>query len=350
MKKTILFLIGLVFVSANSLADTRATALLLHNGEGKSFDADQLQQAINEAAAGDTICLSEGTFMAGEKGQLVIDKDVCIIGAGANRTTIGGDVSIAIEGNPTLVRNMLEAVKITKTLQITKDVAGVSLRKCWIGSWFSAEGCLAKDVKIDRCFLNQFGTGISATITSATVCNSVIFILGKRNSISNRFAVGYDINFYNCTIATISQNCIWAATFVNCILAGNYGFANYAGIIKDNTFINTLLNNSSSSSSLDNTYIYFNTLQSTSSGNVKDNCYEAEFNCTFETDLNNYPTLNITNDELKANGFLGTDGTIVGAYGGTAPYSLEAEGIAIKESILRVDPETKQLNVTLKVE
>jgi hypothetical protein len=350
MKKTILFLIGLVCVSVNSLADTRATALLLHNGEGRSFDADQLQQAINEAASGDTICLSEGTFMAGEKGQLVIDKDVCIIGAGANRTTIGGDVSIAIEGNPTLVRNMLEAVKITKTLQITKDVAGVSLRKCWIGSWFSAEGCLAKDVKIDRCFLNQFGTGISATITSATVCNSVIFILGKRNSISNRFAVGYDINFYNCTIATISQNCIWAATFVNCILAGNYGFANYTGIIKDNTFINTLLNNSSSSSSLDNTYIYFNTLQSTSSGNVKDNCYEAEFNCTFETDLNNYPTLSITSEELKAKGFLGTDGTIVGAYGGSTPYSLEPDGIRIKESVLKVDPATRQLNVTLKVE
>jgi hypothetical protein len=29
---------------------------------------------------------------------------------------------------------------------------------------------------------------------------------------------------------------------------------------------------------------------------------------------------------------------------------MEPEGIHIKESILRVDPETKQLNVTLKVE
>lgn len=49
-------------------------------------------------------------------------------------------------------------------------------------------------------------------------------------------------------------------------------------------------------------------------------------------------------------GFLGTDGTIVGAYGGATPYTLQADGLSIKESVLRVDPDTRQLNVTLKVE
>ena len=77
MKKTILFLIGLVCVSVNSLADTRAQALLLHNGQGKSFDADLLQQAVNEAVAGDTIYLSEGTFNL--NGTLIINKDVSLI-------------------------------------------------------------------------------------------------------------------------------------------------------------------------------------------------------------------------------------------------------------------------------
>ena len=63
MKKILLFLLGLTIASVQTYADTRAQALLLHNGQGKSFDADQLQQAINEAVAGDTICLSEGAFM-----------------------------------------------------------------------------------------------------------------------------------------------------------------------------------------------------------------------------------------------------------------------------------------------
>ena len=57
--KKILFLFVLIIASVQTYADTRAQALLLHNGQGKSFDADQLQQAVNEAVAGDTICLSE---------------------------------------------------------------------------------------------------------------------------------------------------------------------------------------------------------------------------------------------------------------------------------------------------
>ena len=46
---------------------------------------------------------------------------------------------------------------------------------------------------------------------------------------------------------------------------------------------------------------------------------------------------------------LGTDGLIVGADGGVMPYSMKPDGLTIKESLLRVDPETRKLNVTLKV-
>ena len=67
-----------------------------------------------------------------------------------------------------------------------------------------------------------------------------------------------------------------------------------------------------------------------------------------------FPTFSISKVEITAQilqekGYLGNDGTVVGAYGGNTPYSLSPEGISVKESVLRVDPETRKLNVTLKV-
>ena len=60
-------------------------------------------------------------------------------------------------------------------------------------------------------------------------------------------------------------------------------------------------------------------------------------------------TLSVTKEQLEAAGFLGTDGTVVGAEGGLTPFSLTPSSIAVTESQLKVDTEKKQLNVTLKV-
>ena len=79
------------------------------------------------------------------------------------------------------------------------------------------------------------------------------------------------------------------------------------------------------------------------------NCYNKGFTLKTDQYLNDFPTLSITKEVLLTEGFLGTDGVIIGAEGGYAPYSLEPEGISVKEGVLRVDPETRQLKVTLKV-
>lgn len=350
MKKILLFLLGLFFVSIQTFADTRATALLLHNGQGKSFDADQLQLAVNEAVAGDTIYLSEGAFLlTGDT--LTIDKDVCIIGAGADVCKIGGNVYVAIDGNPTLTRHLLDAVKVTGALDIKKDVKGVSLRKCWIGKWLQGNACEVRDLKIDRCFLNQFGCQANKDIPeikSATVSNSIILVLGKKSSITKPYKEGYDINFLNCNIACITFNCSWAATFTNCIIGASYGNTNPGSII-NNTFINTLLNNNSGSIAIEGVYRQYNIANAISQGNIMHNCYNKGFTLKTDQYLNDFPTFIITKEVLLTEGFFGTDGTIIGADGGHTPYSLEPEGISVKKGILRVDPETRQLNVTLKV-
>ena len=350
MKKILLLTLVLILMCLQSFADTRATVLLLHNGQGISFDADQLQTAVETAIAGDTICLSEGIFVVSE-GSLVIDKDVCIIGAGADVCRIEGNVDISIDGNPKLYRNILESIKITGELEITKNVSGVSLRKCWIGGCFHAVNCEAYDVKVNRCFLYQFGAPSSKEdieIKSATVTNSIIVKLGHDSMISKRFAVGYEVNFINCTIVAIAT-CGWAATYTNCILCACWGNDD-SGYIINNTFVNTLFNNRGGTIPIEGVFRFYNNAKATSIGNLKHSCYEYGFTITVDENLNLYPTLQLSEDNLKELGFLGNDGTVVGAYGGNSPYSLEADGIHIKESVLKVDPATRQLNVTLKVE
>lgn len=350
MKKILLFLLGLTIASVQTYADTRAQALLLHNGQGKSFDADQLQQAINEAVAGDTICLSEGAFMVSGD-SLVINKDICIIGSGADVCKIGGNIWIAIDGNPTLTRYLLDAVKVAGTVEIMKDVKGVSLRKCWIEKWLQGNGCEVRDVKLDRCYLYQFGTQANTKvpeIKSATVVNSVILVLGKKSDIKNKFAEGYDVNFLNCNIACLTFNCSWAATYTNCILGSSFGSTSPGGMI-NNTFINTLLNTNSGSIAIEGGYRQYNIANALSQGNVFHNCYNKDITFKIDQYLNSFPTFNITKEDLLTSGFLGTDGTVIGIEGSSTPYSLKPEGISVKESILSVDPETRKLNVTLKV-
>jgi hypothetical protein len=115
-----------------------------------------------------------------------------------------------------------------------------------------------------------------------------------------------------------------------------YG-TNLSRSVTNNTFINTLFGNNA------NNYCPEN-------GNVRINCYSTNLQVYVKDKSNAFPDFTISQEERLNNGFKGTDGSVVGADGGIASFSMEPEGIHIKESILRVDPETKQLNVTLKVE
>lgn len=345
MKKTIIMMLGLALMSVQSFANTRAQALLLHNGQGMSFDADQLQEAINEAVAGDTICLSEGAFFA-KNDTLLIDKAISLIGAGAEVTKISGNIKVAIDGNPALTSRLMDGIQVAGSFEIYKDVRGVSLSKCWIGSWFQAVDCEARDIKIESCFLYQFPM-LEGTFSS-TIVNSIIVSVGKVGSVKIPCQEGRDIYFINCHIVCL-MNCNWAANYTNCIIGG-YG---YYSTVTNNSFTNCLLNSTSNYLYLpintSNCNINYNIYSKTNTGNLRQNCYQYGFQVTADKDRNLFPAFSITNELLQSNEFFGTDGTIIGAYGGATPYTLKGEGLEIKESVLRVDPATRQLNVTLKL-
>lgn len=338
MKKIALFLIGLLFASVQTFADTRAQALLLHNGQGKSFEADQLQQAINEAVAGDTIYLSEGSYDISDT--LTIDKIVSIIGTGQT-TKLRGSINISIAESPQSNNCVLNGMRITGDVIVSKEMNGLNINKAWIGGYFYATAYL-RNAELSNCYIMGFVP--TEEIKSSICTNCIIYYLGTYNSNQKSNSRGNDLAFVNCNIAKVDINSfqyINDVTFVNSVLAEYRSMRSSisGNAIGDNTFINCLMK----------------TVPTSSFGDITEHCY-AESGLSISQDSYNdmFPTFTISKtpisiEALIEKGYFGNDGTAVGVEGGSTPYTLQADGIRVKESILRVDPETRQLNVTLKV-
>lgn len=339
MKKISIFLIALLFASIPSFADTRASILLLHNGQGKSFDATQLQTAVNEAVAGDTIYLSEGAYDISDS--LTIDKNISLIGTGQT-TKLRGHINISIDEHEQAANYMLNGMRITGDVIVRKEMNGLNIKKTWIGGYFYATADL-KNAVLNNCYIKGFVP--RKEVKSAICTNCIICYVGPYNSKQDVDSRGNDLTFINCSIANVSCNSFQYLndmTFINSIVAAyNSGVSSISGNSKgDNTFINCLCK----------------TVPSSTFGNITEHCY-ADANLSSTTDNYNdiFPTFRIngvaiTVETLKEKGYLGNDGTAVGADGGNTPYTLQADGVHITESVLKVDPVTRQLNVTLKVE
>ena len=346
MKKSIIIMLGLALMSVQSFADTRAQALLLHNGQGKSFDANQLQEAVNEAVDGDTIYLSEGTFVTGKNNDdtLIVEKAVSIIGTGET-TKLAGYVNIAIDGNP--ISNGLEfgRMHITKDLVVIKKMHGLKVSQCFIDGYFTATDTIT-GIKMDRCFARTFTP--TQYIRSATVTNSIFTCIGsfyndpKKAVYFNSY--GCDLLFMNCNIYQISVY--------------EPALTTKGGHVGDATFVNCMIDNIKNWDYRQEANIYTNCLLrgTFASGNTVTNCYNnSNFKIEYDVKNSYFIVCKLNNQEvnsemLRDNGYIGTDGSVVGALGGATPFSMQADGLRVKESVLRVDPDTRQLNVTLKVE
>ena len=58
---------------------------------------------------------------------------------------------------------------------------------------------------------------------------------------------------------------------------------------------------------------------------------------------------NLTTDDLQNASYLGNDGTVVGVYGGTTPFTLVPAVPTVSSYKINVDAANKKLNVNLKV-
>ena len=124
VKRKFFTLLFFAVTSMSMMANTHTAIVLLHNGNGTTYDNNQLATAMAAAENGDTICLSEGAF---DVDTLTVDKVVSIIGSG-EATVIRGDVHIGIADNPKTSNNMFDAINIKGDVKVVKELRGLKFR------------------------------------------------------------------------------------------------------------------------------------------------------------------------------------------------------------------------------
>ena len=289
MKKTIYAIAMMLITSVASFAQAEDAKVILQSGANTTiYDGNSLSTAIGAAKKGDIIYLSEGIYSG-----FTIDKEILVRGVG-EKSYVKGDITIAIPDNPTLTTHIIEGVWASGALNITKPATDMIIRSCKFSGDLNVSAALPNGL-IDRCFID--GTVILNTYTNTvTIKNSKVrYILGASASNNQCF-------FKNCNVwdhKDYYKRETTAAKFENCI--------------KETTITtNCYKENSHGSTFLDETSL------------------EAKY-------------------DLASKDYLGTDGTIIGVYGGTTPLTLDPQVAKVTESSFTVDTTTKKLTVKLKV-
>lgn len=316
MKKTIYAIAMMLMTGISVFSQTEDTKVILQNGTNTTiYDGTDITTAIGAAKKGDILYLSEGTY-----DKFTIDKEILVRGVGEN-TYINGDVTIAIPNNPNLTQAVLEGVNVSGTITITQPATNLIIRNTKVLD-VKVNGALTNGL-IDRCFI----TGIfnmSNYTDDTMVKNSKVKLISAGSLTYNK------CTFLNCNIAKRINNNT-AAVFTNCII-GSYiymtgGEISGLGTMESSVFTNTLFNTNygaiGSSSTQTNCYLVDNY-----SGVCDESTLESRY------DLSEYR---------------GTDGTEIGVYGGTTPFTLDPQVPKVTESTFTVDTSTNKLTVKLKV-
>ena len=93
--------------------------------------------------------------------------------------------------------------------------------------------------------------------------------------------------------------------------------------------------------------VFTNTLFNTNYGAIGSS--SAKTNCYFISEYEGACDQNTLESRVDLSEYLGTDGTQVGVYGGTTPFTLDPQVAKVTESTFTVDTDAKKLTVKLKV-
>ena len=310
MKKTLLLVVCLMTVGMQSVMAVTAQIVLRHQGNVKQFNPDELPSVIEAAVDGDTILLSAGTFDCGS--EITIAKAITIIGAGAENTIIKNRIDINIPDNPTLTAHLLDGVRITPTLYIDNPVIGLKLRKCVLDGGISTIGgsTIIREMLIDRCKTGVIA--LSSRIMDMTVVNSDVQVYGSGHTPDA-------VVFSNCNVYIGYSSTTITASCINCYITN---WTSSAGVNSDISFTNCLGPSD---------------FWEKWSVATKNNCYTYTPGSTEVDNPDNFIKM----------GWLGTDDTAVGMYGGTTPFSLEPNAPKVTNYTIGVDTKTHTLNVKM---
>lgn len=93
--------------------------------------------------------------------------------------------------------------------------------------------------------------------------------------------------------------------------------------------------------------VFTNTLFNTDNGAIGSS--SAQTNCYFVSNGDGVCDRYTLESRYDLSNYLGTDGTQVGIYGGSTPFTLDPQVAKVTESTFTVDTDAKKLTVKLKV-
>ena len=306
MKKVFLTLVAATVAATMSFAQSSMLATLSHDGEISTYyGALALRDAYAQAASGDIITLSSGSFNAVD-----IDKGITIRGAGMSinaseqtePTILTGAFSINIPDEDAN-RLTIEGIYHNATVTMVNFKNGTFLKDRFRTLTYSSkEESRCTNLSMIHC---KVAEALHLPSNSPISCINC-FINFPANDATSA------IEFVNCIIrqgdSRNFRDGLFACSFKNCIFDCCLYGSDYLKGDDNHTVYYCLANNSPK--------VLFQNVANTT--NVyKDNCSEIfkTYNTTY-TDNENFELLDEIKESIK-----GLDGTEVGIYGGNMPFS-----------------------------
>ncbi len=322
----ILFLTIVFLLSASLTTFADSVIYLEHNGNMTTYKAKNISDALEAAADGDVIYLSEGTYPG-----FTITKQISIKGVGP-LTIIDGDIEINNSENVKLTGIFIGYLDL-HFLNVKSPVNNLVLSQCQLfGTSFKA---ITEQSQIDRCNITSGSYSYEGLVVGETYSESITTD-GVNYTYNYPYIKGLTIS--NCLVKKYRQiKSVYSnVSFINCyidaILSENsdpYGI----------TFINSIIN-SNSANPLFRKYKMVNTAVDFNGKTIVD----SEIIDCYEVTINDYSVENLTD-----NHYLGNDRTVIGPYGGNTPYTLVPAVPKVTKSEIKVDPKKQELNATLTV-
>ena len=309
MKKLILSLVAAIVGTTASFAQSSLLATLSHEGNITTYyGASALREAHAAAVDGDIITLSSGSFTS-----VKIEKGITIRGAGmamdaatqSEPTIIVGDFDIAVPAESATPLT-IEGIYNDYFIKQTTDLKNATFLKCRFSDLFTTQN----STKIENL------TMIHCKVAKEIVCpsNSTISCLNCALwNVRTKDGSSSVFEMTNCVIQKGNVGSeLYSSTFKNCIFIGNNGGDNFFNYTSGpNAIYNCLWLEDNS------THTPFRKIQNTTN-KVLD--YAAVFKTCKNGTYSDSETFELTADCIVD--YKGNDGTQVGIYGGSMPFSI----------------------------
>ena len=308
MKKKILILLtGLVLGLSSAWAkDAGGCVILQHAGNETFFEAQDAQAAMDAAVEGDTLVFAEAEL--GSYPTITMNKKVYIV------TSRALYIDLDIPGNPSLDECLFISYSDWVSISIKSDIQRLYLSDTFVYVHANTENVTVGSLEMDRCLC--WGIWYNSGLKKIVANNSQI--MWNLNPSDENDAVE-SAKFTNCHFEMGQLN-ITNATFNNCILryTGDSQFT-----IAGCTFNKCLMNNKD--------------VWVMGEGSSNTGYYDLDGD-TFSNDK----------DYLTTNNYFGTDGTVVGEYGGTNPFN-EGRSYAAGTSIQNLNKKGNKMSANLYI-